>query len=122
MENLLDIDFDGGAPASASTPSNDPFGAADSTETSRVASPISGLSANPGGIQQPANNLDDLLGVFGSDGSVQNGGGSGIAGGSEMDILGGFGGMSLGGTTSPPPQQGQQQKGQMKNEDILGLF
>ncbi|KAF3085753.1 beta-adaptin [Orbilia oligospora] len=122
VDNLLDIDFDGGAPASASTPSNDLFGAADSAETSRVASPISGLSANPGGIQQPANNLDDLLGVFGSDGSVQNGGGN--TGGSEMDILGGFVGMSLGGTTSPPPPQqgGQQQRSQMKNEDILGLF
>ncbi|KAF3912327.1 hypothetical protein AA313_de0205589 [Arthrobotrys entomopaga] len=123
VENLLDIDFDGGAPASASTPSNDPF-AVDSTETSRVASPISGLSANPGGIQQPANNLDDLLGVFGSDGSVQGGSGGHATAGSDMDILGGgFGGMNLAG--SPPAGGQQQQQGQqkqMKNEDILGLF
>jgi len=112
VENLLDIDFDGGVPASAITPTNnDPFGGSvDSASTSRVASPVSANAA-----AAPANNMDDLLGVFGN----------GDAAGEQQsnandDILGGFGGLSMGGGSGRQQQQQQQQK--TAKEDILSLF
>lgn len=116
VENLLDIDFDGGVPASASTPTNtnnDLFGggggSVDSASTSRVASPVSANAV------APANNMDDLLGVFGN----------GDAPGESQqqlnmndDILGGFGGLNMGGGGAG----GRQQQQKTAKEDILSLF
>ena len=114
MENLLDIDFDGGAPAAASS------SAADS-----VASPAAGT---------PSSSMADMMGLFdvaspSASAAGQNGMGMGM-----NDILGGFAGMDLSGTSAPPPaaQQLQQQAGggsgvgepkaSSGGEDLLGLF
>lgn len=109
-ENLLDIDFDGAAPASAPKP------------------PISGLSGleglagTPQRIASPnatdtseSNNLDDLMGL--SNGMAAMNG--------NQDILGGFGSLDLGVTGQPPPPGQQLSGGQgpkKTNEDLLSLF
>ncbi|KAI9787615.1 MAG: beta-adaptin [Geoglossum umbratile] len=96
-ENLLDIDFDGAAPASSQ---NDPSlgleGLAGTPQ--RAVSPPVASSGNK--------NLDDLMGVFGGSGGTE-------------DIMNGFGGLDLGGPASQPSPQQQKKKA---NEDILGLF
>lgn len=109
-ENLLDIDFDGAAPASAQK------------------SPISGLSgleglsgtpqriASPNAIDTSAStNLDDLMGLS-----------NGMAGmNGNQDVLGGFGGLDLGAASQPPPPGQQLSRGQVTkktNEDLLSLF
>lgn len=109
-ENLLDIDFDGAAPASAAK------------------SPISGLSgleglsgtpqriASPNAIDTSAStNLDDLMGLS-----------NGMAGmNGNQDVLGGFGGLDLGAANQPPPPGQQLSGGQgtkKTNEDLLSLF
>ena len=117
-ENLLDIDFDGAAPASVQEkPSNGLSGLEGLAGTpqggtpARVASP-----AQPG--PSTANNMDDLLGVFG------NGHSGAAAGGmSNDDILNGFSNMDVSGGNQPPPP-GQQMGGGGKktNEDLLSLF
>ncbi|KAF8468989.1 adaptin N terminal region-domain-containing protein [Kalaharituber pfeilii] len=94
-ENLLDIDFDGAAPASASPPTA--LDTLSGGTPARVSSPLSPTSGN---------NLDDLLGVFDSQ-PVAPGNG----------LVGGFEGLNLG---VPQPQPPQQQK--RTNEDILSLF
>ena len=68
MENLLDIDFDGSAPASsqkeaATTPSS---GLEDLTGTSGP------VNSPPAVTQQSGNNLDDLMGVFGNGSSTSD--------------------------------------------------
>ena len=116
VENLLDIDFDGSAPASLQgAPSKGTSGLEGLAGTpQRVASPAAG---------QPSNTMDDLMGVFG------NGGGSSAtpasAGGNGLeDLMGGFGGMDVNGGSQPPPPQSQlkSQGGKQTNDDILGLF
>lgn len=122
VENLLDIDFDGGAPASAQK------------EPENGLSGLEGLSGTPVRAQSPAtpaaapsNNLDDLLGVFGNGGdpapAASAGPSTGATGGGGADLLNGLDGLDLGGnsTTSPPPTTsgGQPKK---TNEDILSLF
>lgn len=135
VENLLDIDFDGGAPASAQK------------EPENGLSGLEGLSGTPVRAQSPAtpaaapsNNLDDLLGVFGDGGApapstsagpstaAPSGGAgagdsAGASAGAGADLLNGLDGLDIGGnsTTSPPPATsgGQQKK---TNEDILSLF
>lgn len=109
-ENLLDIDFDGAAPASA--------------QKSPIAglSGLEGLAGTPQRIASPnvsdttaSNNLDDLMGL--------SNGMTGMNG--NQDMLGGFGGLDLGGTSQPPPpaQQLSGGKGTKKtNEDLLSLF
>ena len=127
-ENLLDIDFDGAAPASAQkSPLSGLSGLEGLAGTpQRVASPADGLqmpsSAGAGG----GGNLDDLMGL-------SNGGGGGGGFGqqanghpSEMsneDVLGGFASLDMGAATQPPPPAGQQLQGaKATNEDLLGLF
>lgn len=95
VENLLDIDFDGAAPASAANQTGEGLDSFVSDSPARVASPVSPTTG-------PSNNMDDLMGLFGG-----NGGG-----------LDGFEGLSLGGGAQPPPQQQKKST----NEDILGLF
>ncbi|KEF62818.1 uncharacterized protein A1O9_00791 [Exophiala aquamarina CBS 119918] len=118
IENLLDIDFDGAAPASSTEkPSNGLSGLEGLAGTpQRVASPTAGQPA-------PANNMDDLLGVFGN-GSTSAGPSSSAFGGmSDSDIMNGFATMDLSGSQPPPPQQQlDNASGKKTNEDLLSLF
>lgn len=131
VENLLDIDFDGSAPASAQK------------EPPSGMSGLEGLAGTPVRTESPAvgstqqsNNLDDLLGVFGNDNAPANnsssnsgfaalgglGSSSGGFGGSNDDgLMNGFQSLNVSNPTSPPPQQ-QQAGGKKTNDDLLGLF
>ncbi|KAI9758547.1 MAG: DNA-dependent ATPase protein rad54 [Chaenotheca gracillima] len=121
-ENLLDIDFDGAAPASAqNAPPSGSSGLEGLAGTpQRVASP-GAPSPRPGASNQ--NNLDDLMGVFGNNPSSSGGGPSnGMA-----DMSNGFAGMGLGGDSMSPSQKDQSTGdggggSKKNNEDILGLF
>lgn len=112
VENLLDIDFDGGAPASAqSEPSSGMSGLEGLAGTPvRVASPAVGA---PSG--QPNNNLDDLLGVFGDSGPAQPSSSGANAGGSA-DLMNGFSGLDLSGNAA------QNDQSKKSNDDIMSLF
>jgi hypothetical protein len=117
VENLLDIDFDGSAPASLQkAPTSGSSGLEGLAGTpQRVESPAAGVSA------QPSNAMDDLMGVFGNGPSAPPADAS-ISGGMD-DLMGGFCGLDMNGTSQPPPPQQQLQAGQKKtNDDILGLF
>lgn len=104
IENLLDIDFDGAAPASASAAG----GLADLMGDNGVSNP-----SPPAGMG--GSGLDDLLSLSMGGGEPSNGAGSmGGLGGLEN----GFGGLDLSGTTNPPAQNNKPKT----NEDILGLF
>ncbi|KAK5958104.1 beta-adaptin [Knufia fluminis] len=118
-ENLLDIDFDGAAPASAQKePSNGMTGLEGLAGTpQRVDSPAIG---QPG---QPQNNLDDLMGVFGNGNSAAPSSAGGFGGMSDNDIMNGFAGMDLNTQQPPPPsQQLNGQGGKKTSEDLLSLF
>ena len=123
-ENLLDIDFDGAAPASAQK------------EPASGLSGLEGLGGTPERVQSPAvanrptkapGGMDDLMGLSnggGGGGMQMNGDASG--GMSNADILGGFAAMDVSATSQPPPA-GQQLgdgsvDGKKTNEDLLGLF
>jgi hypothetical protein len=119
MENLLDIDFDGSAPASMQkAPIQGESGLEGLAGTpQRVASPATNAPA------QPQSNMDDLLGLFGDGGG---GGGAPPPAGAQMsndDIMNGFAGMSIQNNQPPPPQQqlgGEPSK--KSNQDLLDLF
>ena len=117
-ENLLDIDFDGAAPASMQ---NAPMAGASGLE-GLAGTPIGGTPAR---VASPAfgggggGGMDDLMGMFGDNGpsaapqaSLGNGGGM-------NDLMNGFDGMSMDGAG-----QGQSGSGGEKQtkEDLLGLF
>jgi AP-1 complex subunit beta-1 len=110
-ENLLDIDFDGAAPISSQK------------APAPGLSGLEGLAGTPQRVESPGigvpvaasavpNNMDDLMGVFGSD--------NGFASNETADIMNGFAGLDLSGGQPPPhpPAQGKKQA----NEDILGLY
>lgn len=107
-ENLLDIDFDGSAPAGG-------------------ASGLEGLAGTPTRTESPANagqsslggGMEDLLGAFGSNGSVA----SPTAASGSDDLMNGFASLDMN-AGQPPPAQTQLQNGGGKktNEDLLGLF
>lgn len=108
-ENLLDIDFDGAAPASADLP---PTGGASGLEglagtPQRVASPTVGTP-------QVASSMDDMMGLFDTNGP------SSSAAPAQNDLMNGFAGLDLGSSQPPPPQQ--QLGGKKTNEDLLGMF
>lgn len=117
VENLLDIDFDGGAPASAHT------------EPTGEMSGLEGLAGTPVRVQSPAvgaaapqasNNLDDLLGVFGDSGAAQPSTSPANGGGASGDLMNGFSGLDISGNaTSPAPADNQAKK---SNQDIMDLF
>ncbi|EHK97774.1 putative AP-1 complex subunit beta-1 [Glarea lozoyensis 74030] len=112
-ENLLDIDFDGGAPASADAlPSGGASGLEGLAGTpQRVASPPS---------QQPANNMDDMMGLFDMNGSSSN---PAPQGNDMNDLMGGLAGMDMSlNHQPPPPQQQLGEQGKKTNEDLLGMF
>ncbi len=114
IENLLDIDFDGAAPASA-----------DSGTPDRTASPTA-----TGGIgSAPTSNIADMMGLFDASSptqSVQSPVGNGFGG--MNDMMNGFAGMDLNGTSAPPPpgQQlghpGTTEQKASGSDDLLGLF
>lgn len=137
-ENLLDIDFDGSAPASTNhKPTNGLSG-------------LEGLAGTPQRIQSPAagmpsqsvstnNNMDDLLGVFGNGDSAaaatapsMQSNSSGFGGMmSDSDIMNGFASMDLSGSQHPPPAKqqlddlgmgGSSSQQKKTNEDLLSLF
>jgi AP-1 complex subunit beta-1 len=119
MENLLDIDFDGSAPASMQ---KQPVGDASGLEglagtPQRVASPAVNVPA------QSQSNMDDLLGLFGDGGG---GGGAPAAAPAQMsndDIMNGFASMSMETTQPPPPtQQLSGEPSKKSNQDLLDLF
>ena len=115
IENLLDIDFDGSAPASLQKqPISGESGLEGLAGTpQRVASP-----AAPGAA--PVSTMDDLLGIFGDSGAASaNHGGM-----SNDDMMNGFASMDLSGNSQPPPPQ-QQMGGQpasKSNQELLDLF
>ena len=118
MENLLDIDFDGSAPASLQKqPIQGESGLEGLAGTpQRVASPATNAPA------QPQSNMDDLLGLFGDGG----GGGASNASGAQMsndDIMNGFAGMSIQSSQPPPAtQQLGSEPTKKSNQDLLDLF
>lgn len=128
-ENLLDIDFDGAAPASAQK--SPPSGMSD----------LGGLAGTPQRIASPAvadgpkmpsvggggggGNLDDLMGLStgSAGGFAQQANGNGM---SNEDVLGGFASLDMGTASQPPPAGQQLRQGggnnTKTNEDLLGLF
>ncbi|EQB45200.1 hypothetical protein CGLO_15966 [Colletotrichum gloeosporioides Cg-14] len=126
IENLLDIDFDGAAPASAEQNSN-------VNTPDRVASPSGGA---------PSSAMADMMGLFDAPPPQQqqaaaNPMSPGAAGGSGMnDLMNGFSGLDFGNTgsgqplpaamqlnqTQNPPAQPSEGNGKKTNEDLLGLF
>jgi AP-1 complex subunit beta-1 len=127
-ENLLDIDFDGAAPASQEANS--------ATATpDRIASPASGA---------PSGGMADMMSMFDAPPPSSNGGGGapmspsagvgGGGGGGMSDMMNGFEGLNFGGqqSTAPLPaamqlqqgaQSGQQPPGPKKDsDDLLGLL
>lgn len=118
-ENLLDIDFDGAAPASVNEqPSNGLSGLEGLAGTpQRVASPVSTIS------QPAAGNLDDLMGVFGNGSAAPPASSmSAFDGMSDSDIMNGFAAMDMLGANQPPPASSQVEGGKKTNEDLLSLF
>ena len=114
-ENLLDIDFDGAAPASMQKA---PTGGASGLEglagtPQRVASPS---------VDAPSGGMEDLLGVFGSSAASAQSVAPAGASGSD-DLLNGFASLDMNASQPPPPQtQLDGGGGKKANEDILGLF
>lgn len=111
-ENLLDIDFDGAAPASADVP------------PARGHSGLEGLAGTPQRVASPAvggvapSSMDDMMGLFGTTAPAPapapptNG---------ENDLMNDFADMNIGGGAPPPPQQ-QLSQNKKTNEDLLGMF
>ncbi|KAK1673911.1 adaptin N terminal region-domain-containing protein [Colletotrichum godetiae] len=123
IENLLDIDFDGAAPASAEQQSN-------INTPDRVASPAGGGNSSA---------MADMMGLFDAPPPQQqqqaaNPMSPGAGGGGMNDMMNGFAGLDFGNTGSGQPlpagmqlhqpAQGQASEGNGKktNEDLLGLF
>lgn len=124
IENLLDIDFDGAVPASTEQSGSVP------QTPDRVSSPAVGAPGAGG----PSGGMADMMGLFDVSSPTASSSQQPPAGGGMGDIMNGFAGMDLSGTSAPPPphQQlhpqgtgGQQQpQGQSGggSEDLLGLF
>ncbi|KAI9823511.1 MAG: beta-adaptin [Phylliscum demangeonii] len=126
VENLLDFDFDGAAPASNP---NDP------DATSSALDGLAGMLPEPGPHRGPStaprppppsaapnDHLADLLGVFGDGNASPPGHGS-------ADLVSGFASLEMGAGHRPPPAGTQlgaaatAHGGTKKNdEDLLGLF
>lgn len=113
-ENLLDIDFDGAAPASMQK------------EPSMGGSGLEGLAGTPQRVASPgiaspvapSGGMDDLMGMFGNTPGPANGAGG------DADLMNGFAGLDMNGGQPPAPQAQFGGGGDKKktNEDLLGLF
>lgn len=127
VENLLDIDFDGAAPASQEQ-------ASAAATPDRVASPAVG---GAGAAGASSGGMADMMGLFDVSSPATPSAAAAAAppGGAMGDMMNGFAGMDLSGTSAPPPagqqlhpqgtggqaqQPGQQQ--QSGSDDLLGLF
>ena len=115
-ENLLDIDFDGAAPASLQK------------APSAGASGLEGLAGTPQRVASPpvqsptmaGGGMDDLMGVFGNTNGTSGGGMNGNA---ANDLMNGFASLDMNGGQPPPPQSQLDGGGDKKTkEDLLGLF
>ena len=121
-ENLLDIDFDGAAPASSQkSPAAGLSGLEGLAGTpQRVASPAGDNMAAPPATT--GNNLDDLMGLSNGMSAQTNGN---TTSSYHQDILGGFADLDV---NQPPPASRQLANehggggGKKTNEDLLGLF
>lgn len=115
-ENLLDIDFDGAAPASMQKSS---LGGV---------SGLDGLAGTPMRVASPSNagpaagGMEDLMGIFGNEGGSSLNGAAPMGGSGSDDLLDGFASMNMGASQPPPPQTQLNGGGKKNNEDILGLF
>lgn len=122
IENLLDIDFDGAAPASAQ---KSPAGGISGLEglagtPQRVASP----AIHNGSSSQPIPGMNDLMGL--SDFGVM---GAGFVD-ANQDILNGFASLDVGGNDQPTVAHNplsvstgtKPNTGNKNEEDLLGLF
>lgn len=112
-ENLLDIDFDGAAPASMMK--QPPSGS----------SGLEGLAGTPQRVESPAtgapassSNMDDLMGMFGNEPSAP------APQSTNDDLMNGFASLNMGNDAQPSSSQSGDQSGSAKktNEDLLGLF
>lgn len=116
IENLLDIDFDGAAPAS-----QEQQGSAAATPD-RVASPTGGQSGG----------MADMMGLFDAPPapSAPAGPSAPAAPAGANDLMNGFAGLDLSGSSQPPPASAQlghqppppEQKKGGGSDDLLGLF
>lgn len=116
IENLLDIDFDGAAPASQEQNSA-------SATPDRVASPAAGAAS--GGMA-------DMMSMFDAPVTPAAGAPAPAPAGGMNDLMNGFDGMNFGGSSSQPlpaAMQLQQTQGgapaqqpKKDSEDLLGLF
>ncbi|KAL9042770.1 MAG: hypothetical protein Q9180_000362 [Flavoplaca navasiana] len=122
VENLLDIDFDGAAPASSQkSPAAGLSGLEGLAGTpQRVASPATD-NAPPSALGA-GNNLDDLMGL-------SNGIGQANGNTYHEDMMSGFASLDMSAGSQPPPPTQQLATGQTgdgsgkkTNEDLLGLF
>ena len=105
-DNLLDIDFDGAAPASADLP---PTGGASGLE---------GLAGTPVRVASPpgplgTSSMDDMMGLF------DMGGPSSSAPAAPINDVLGFDGLDLNGSSQPQYGESSTKK---TNEDLLGMF
>lgn len=123
-ENLLDIDFDGSAPASMQkAPAAGTSGLEGLAGTPmRVASP----TVSSGGGGGSGGGIEDLLGAFGGDGGANGAAAAAPApvpssSSGADDLMNGFASMDLA-ASQPPPAQTQLDGGKKTNEDLLGLF
>lgn len=114
-ENLLDIDFDGAAPASLQKA---PMGGSSGLE---------GLAGTPMRVASPTTNdapigggMEDLMGIFGSSDGAPAASATGNSG--SDDLMNGFASMNMEASQPPPPQTQLDGGGKKANEDILGLF
>jgi hypothetical protein len=116
IENLLDIDFDGAAPASADTGTGTP---------DRMASPpaAGGMGGPPAGNSSIA----DMMGLFDAPAATPPPGAASVQpSGGMNDLMNGFAGMDLSGNSAPPPPSQQlghtAPKSTSAGDDLLGLF
>lgn len=115
-ENLLDMDFDGAAPASMQKAPvaglsglEDMMGGTPETH----AGPVSNTMSNGGGA------MDDFAGMFGGSNGVNGSATSAL----ENDMMNGFASMDMGQGQPPPPRTQLDGVGEKKTtEDLLGLF
>jgi AP-1 complex subunit beta-1 len=121
-ENLLDIDFDGAAPASSQEkPANGLSGLEGLAGTpQRVASPSVTSPTQPA---VATSNLDDIMGIFGSESAAVSKAPD-FGGMSNSDIMNGFAGMDVSGKSSAPakPPTTTNNDSKKPNEDLLSLF
>ncbi|KAL1975111.1 hypothetical protein VTN31DRAFT_3503 [Thermomyces dupontii] len=123
-ENLLDIDFDGAAPASAQKDPTTPSGF--SGLEGLAGTPIrSGTPTSPTTTTAPtttttgSNNLDDLLGVFGNGAPPAQSSTAPAGGSASADLLNGLSGLNLGSSSSASQQSATDGGKSSNNEDLL---